>query len=155
VELSKEEGKGDVLFLACSKLLPVDPALPWNTPSVQASAQRTQSEAEASDRGRNERRNKEHGDAPEMKGEAEASPTRRAAVKRRSESPRPAAIARARVPPRRRESFRAPPLLRLSERGTRRIWDETTVAVAVAEWWTAHPRSSLVLVSSTAAYSCN
>jgi hypothetical protein len=126
VELSKEEEeKGDVLFLACSKLLPVDPALPWNTLSVQASAKRTRSETEAS-----EQASKEHGSkskhAPEMKGDAEASPTRRAAEKRRSESPRPAAIARVSLRPNARTSARRrccdSPSVEPGGSGTRRRW---------------------------------
>jgi hypothetical protein len=92
--------------LACSRLLPVDPALPWNTLSAQASAQRTQSEAEAENRGGKEHRSKEQGNAPEMKGDAEASPARRAAVKRSSKNPRPAAIARASLRPGARASAR-------------------------------------------------
>jgi hypothetical protein len=58
---TEQEMEGNVLFLACSKLLPVDPTLPRNTLS-------------------------------EMKGDAEASPTRTAAETTSRRSPRSTAI---------------------------------------------------------------
>ena len=52
---NERETHGNVLFLACSKLLPVDPALAWNTPSASQHLHRTNPSGDAATERKSER----------------------------------------------------------------------------------------------------
>ena len=52
---NEQETHGNVLFLACSKLLPVDPALAWNTPSASQHLHRTNPSGDAATERKSER----------------------------------------------------------------------------------------------------
>jgi len=52
---NEQETHGNVLFLACSKLLPVDPALAWNTPSASQHLHRTNPSGDAATQRKSQR----------------------------------------------------------------------------------------------------
>ena len=52
---NEQETDGNVLFLACSKLLPVDPALAWNTPSASQHLHRTNPSGDAATQRKSQR----------------------------------------------------------------------------------------------------